>query len=583
MNYQISSKKILYFGVGTLLLISTVFFTKAVEAATMSLSPFAAQTAPGKLVTIRVSVNTQDKYINNSEGTIAFSADLLEVVSVNSQNSIFTLWVERPNYSNSAGTVSFNGGVPNPGYNGNGGEALSIVFKAKKAGTASISFSGVAIRENDGLGTDIFSGSNSIQIGISEPVAEVKKETPQTITKQNLDVSSDTEKNKTPETENGSVRVYSSTHSDQGAWYSARDVALTWQLPADALAVQTFMGHSTVVNSYVLYKAPINHKEIDGVKDGVWYFNIRYQTSKGWSKVTSFRINIDTQPPTKPSVKIVDIENGKKGLMVDADDTLSGIDYYNIIIDNQTPIKVTAKDAVQLVKLPILSSDTHNIIAEVYDKAGNKNEIETSIIIDQTTPPVINNYFEKITTGQSQVVSGSSIYARTKIIFTYKEENGVENNSEITTDDSGNFVWKSEPINFAGNYQFWAYVNGVEKKGLESPKYDFKVGQSEQAIHLKTTAEVERPVSRSYNYLWIVVVSLLALIIILLVYIFFLRKKLNLEKNKSKQFLQELIERANSQTDALEGKKNNRAFNKRERDALEDLKGTIDLIEKAKE
>ena len=110
-----------------------------------------------------VEVDTLGKAINNVESIIQFPSDLLEVISLDSNSSIFSIWAEQPNFSNNAGRITFNGGIPNPGFQGSAGKILSIIFKTKKAGIASVIFSNSAVRENDGLGTDILNerfGSN---------------------------------------------------------------------------------------------------------------------------------------------------------------------------------------------------------------------------------------------------------------------------------------------------------------------------------------------------------------------------------------------------------------------------------------
>ena len=118
------------------------------------------------------------KSINNGEATIQFPVDMLEVVSVTKGSSIFTLWVEEPKFSNTTGKISFNGGVPTPGFTGASGYIATVTFKAKKQGTASIIFSDGAVRENDGLGTDILILKNSgvVKIGAQKEI-EVIKET----------------------------------------------------------------------------------------------------------------------------------------------------------------------------------------------------------------------------------------------------------------------------------------------------------------------------------------------------------------------------------------------------------------------
>lgn len=158
-----------------------------VNAATLSLTPSTSNINVGNIVFVKININTQGKYINNAEAILQFPLDLLEVISITKSPSIFSLWVENPEYSNTKGTVSFNGGVANPGYNGSTGTVASVTFRAKKQGTASLLFSDAAIRENDGLGTDILSGRGTSVIQIVDtkeepqptpPPATVKTNTP---------------------------------------------------------------------------------------------------------------------------------------------------------------------------------------------------------------------------------------------------------------------------------------------------------------------------------------------------------------------------------------------------------------------
>jgi hypothetical protein len=94
-------------------------------------------------------------------------------VSLTKNSSIFSLWVEEPKFSNNSGTITLNGGLPNPGYLGTNGNVVSITFKAKKPGTASLIFSNALIRENDGLGTNILTGTNQAFISILPVVEKV--------------------------------------------------------------------------------------------------------------------------------------------------------------------------------------------------------------------------------------------------------------------------------------------------------------------------------------------------------------------------------------------------------------------------
>ena len=84
------------------------------DAATLSFSPTAESYAVGSTFSVGVSVGSVDQAINAVSGVISFPWDKLEMVSLSKTGSIFSLWVQEPSFSNSVGTVSFEGIVLNP-------------------------------------------------------------------------------------------------------------------------------------------------------------------------------------------------------------------------------------------------------------------------------------------------------------------------------------------------------------------------------------------------------------------------------------------------------------------------------------
>ncbi len=146
-------------------------FPVPVYPATLFVSPSSSSVVAGNIFTVNIVVNTEGQNINTSDAVIQFPTDLLQVVSVSKGSSIFSLWVEDPNFSNTTGQISFNGGIANPGYLGNYGQLISITFKAKKSGTASLIFSDSSVRANDGLGTDVLSSKSGGLFTITNPVA----------------------------------------------------------------------------------------------------------------------------------------------------------------------------------------------------------------------------------------------------------------------------------------------------------------------------------------------------------------------------------------------------------------------------
>ncbi len=157
--------KYIFFGV---LILLNFFIVDQIHAATLSFNPSSGYFTTGNIFTLNVLVDSQSTAINDAEVTVSFPSNLLEVMSVSKSDSIFSLWVEDPSFSNSAGTVSFDGGVPTPGFTGTAGKILSIVFQVKKAGIASVIFSSAVVRANDGYGTNVFTGSTPASFNLLE-------------------------------------------------------------------------------------------------------------------------------------------------------------------------------------------------------------------------------------------------------------------------------------------------------------------------------------------------------------------------------------------------------------------------------
>lgn len=126
-----------------------------IYAGDILLSPASGSYTAGKIFTAAVNVKSLDKSINAASGIILFPADKLEVVSISKTGSIINFWAEEPVFSNTSGTISFEGVVLNPGFVGASGKILNINFKAKKPGVAAVIFSSGSLLANDGLGSNV--------------------------------------------------------------------------------------------------------------------------------------------------------------------------------------------------------------------------------------------------------------------------------------------------------------------------------------------------------------------------------------------------------------------------------------------
>jgi len=335
-------------------------------AATLSFSQPADSYAVGSTFSVSIYTGSSDQAMNTAVGVISFPRDKLEVVSLSKTGSIFSMWIKEPSFSNSAGAISFEGTVLNPGYTGTRGKILTITFKAKTAGLVDLSFSSGLVLANDGLGTNILTSQNGTSFIIS-PTESVTS-APKQLTEGCEALPK--------------IDIVSSTNQPD-TWVSNRGSSFSWIIPAGAIAIQTSLSARTDSVPSVNYVPPISKKDLINTPDGIWYFNLRYKIDGCWSDISRYNFKIDTVAPIDLQAKIVEIDNGKKlALELSAKDALSGVDQYEIVADDKDRIIVLAKDLVNgQYLLNNIPAGGHNLKIRAFDLAGNSSQ-EFSLVVN---------------------------------------------------------------------------------------------------------------------------------------------------------------------------------------------------------
>src|SRR3989338_5886085 len=201
---------------------------RGVQAATLNFSPPSGSYNIGSTFSVNVNVESANQAMNAASGVVSFPWGKLEVVSISKQGSIFSLWPAEPSFSNSQGTVSFEGIVLTPGYTGSNGKILTITFRARSAGTANLSFSSGSVLANDGTGANILNGLRVAVFTLASSGETIPA--PQT---------------ETPIVAGNSLGITSLTHPDQSKWYANNTPEFSWELPQGALEVRTLIGKSS--------------------------------------------------------------------------------------------------------------------------------------------------------------------------------------------------------------------------------------------------------------------------------------------------------------------------------------------------
>ena len=429
-----------------------ILTTHVASAASMYFNPSSGNVTVGNIINANVLVNTQGVSINNADAVIHFPASLLEVVSVSKSGSIFSIWVEEPAFSNSAGTISFNGGLPTPGFNGSAGKILNITFRVRNTGLASLVFSSSAVRANDGYGTNVLSGT---QVALFTLTSAVETPPPPQA--------------ETPVASVNALSITSPTHPDNTKWYANNTPEFSWELPSGALEVRTFISKSPTGNPSVSYIPPITKKKADELPDGTYYFALQVRTAAGWSAVSRYPVNIDTTPPKPFSVTF---PHGDKGLapqpivLFSAIDNESGVSHYDIKIGDDEKLPKIAPNTVSNPYLltPQLPGK-HTLLVSAIDKAGNIRSASAEFTIESIDMPIITYYTETIDEGDTIKIRGTT-YPKANISVYIREGDRLISEEKLNSDAFGDFVLIVSKRFDSGVYKFTARV--TDERGAKS-------------------------------------------------------------------------------------------------------------------
>jgi len=162
-----NSKLILRFALLSCILVFAFCIIQTAEAATLYFSPSSGSYNANQTFQVNVLVSSADQPVNAYSGTISFTQQNIEVVSILQTGSIVNFWAQNPSFSNADGRINFEGVTFNPGFQGQGGRVITITFKAKAAGTAVLTLTESAVLAADGLGTNVLKTTSGAEYNIT--------------------------------------------------------------------------------------------------------------------------------------------------------------------------------------------------------------------------------------------------------------------------------------------------------------------------------------------------------------------------------------------------------------------------------
>lgn len=431
----------------TLILTLLPFQDIKAQNASLYFSPSLGRMVVGETFSLAIRMNTGGVAVNAAEGSIVYDAQKLTVISISKTGSVFTIWASEPEFSNAEGTISFAGGIPNPGYSGSSGLALTINFKAKSAttvrGQTEIVFVSGAVLANDGEGTNILAslGKANYFIGASAvPSATLPPVEPSPV----------------PVTSTGQViTIRSPTHPDQTKWYADKNPVFTWEVPSGVTGVKLVLSRKAETAPLIDYMPAISEKTLTDLEDGVWYLNGRFRTAAGLGPVTSFKFQIDTQKSEEFTIIRLDTDdptNPRPELLFESADALSGIAKYQMKIGGGDWFDIELSLAGEAYPLPLQTYGTRKVLVKAVDGAGNFSEAEVTIAIKPIAKPTLR---EVVKNGQSIIVKGSAQPGYKVLIHVVPEMGSEPIVYETAVDIQGNFRLNIADLS-AGQYSIYA-------------------------------------------------------------------------------------------------------------------------------
>lgn len=137
------------------------------------ISPHSSSTLKvGDTANVDIRINTKTS-INTVGATVTFPQDTLEIVGISKEDSFLDLWTEDTTIKEDSGEVHFSGGTLAPGGLSGIGTIVTLTVKAKKSGSAELSFKDAQIFAADGRGTEIQSSKRVYTFDIPESTKAV--------------------------------------------------------------------------------------------------------------------------------------------------------------------------------------------------------------------------------------------------------------------------------------------------------------------------------------------------------------------------------------------------------------------------
>lgn len=320
----------------------------------LSFSPSSGTFSQGSTFDVPLYLDTKGSTIGALELHISFDPRVLSVVKPSGGSSIIGLWIEAPTYDNTAGTITFIGGIPK-GIKTSSGLVAQITFQAKSPGRSELNIRNTSrVLIFDGSGSPTYLESNTPRYTVSA---------------------------RPP----GSVVVSSETHPFHDRWYNNNNPVFSWTQDTGTTGYSTTLDDKPNTVPDNTPDTTGTSQSFESIPDGISYFHVKALKNGMWSAPTHYEVKIDTAPPAQfePTINYITAAVINRALVTYfTTDALSGIDHYEVgTIDKaksatESPAFVRSDSPYQI---PFDSIQNARVIVRAFDRAGNVQDASIDV------------------------------------------------------------------------------------------------------------------------------------------------------------------------------------------------------------
>ncbi len=385
-----------------------------------------------------------------------------------------------------------------------------------------------------------------------------------------------------------SLQVSSLTHPNQDQWYKDMNPVYKWINPAGVDAVQTSIGKDPETLPSVTYSPAISEKTVKDLEDGVWYFKVRARKGGVWGPVTTYTTRIDTVVPVSKSVEFTyDDTTQTIKINTDAEDVTSGIDHYEIFINDNPAKNVPAANFVNgSYGMPFSGNGDNRIRMLTFDGAGNSIEAIGIFHSTGASAPHLDALPAVIYAKDRLLVSGVTDNADTVVNINIMRGNDEPLVLTVKSGEEKSFLALA-PLLKDGDYVVWA------ETGFGSDK------QTSERLRTKVTSHLLISIGSYKITAFFAASLLLALVLLVIIIVFYLyrlyrrlysgagKNKNNqkisslMTKRDSKRVLVMLKKRLESHLLILQNTRHARMLTKPEKEIKKDIEADLDEVDSA--